>query len=74
MTDARTDIMTFPDTDGGRALRDHVANVYNLQGRFIREFEEDWTDGELTTHVLRLEVGRRKDEGNIARDMKERKA
>jgi hypothetical protein len=67
------DTFTFANTPEGRALRAHTANIYNLAGREVREFEEDWTNGTQTTHVLGLEVGKRKDEGIIARDMKARK-
>ena len=70
-----TDTYTFANTPEGRAQRTRVANVYNLAGRTVREFEEDWTHGEHTTRVLRLEVtGKRATEGQIARDMKARKS
>ena len=68
-----TDLFTFANTQQGRELRTHVADIYRLAGRPVREFEEDFTDGDMTTHVLRLEVGgKRAGEGQIAADMKRR--
>lgn len=64
------DLFTFANTNEGREQRTVVANAYNLCGREVREFEETWTDGDQTTTVLRLEVGRRVDEGRIATAMK----
>jgi len=67
-----TDTFIFANTEAGRAQRTHVANVFNLAGRTVREFEEDFTTGNMTTHLLKLEVGKRVDEGKIAADMRER--
>lgn len=67
------DTFIFANTDAGRVARTHLANIFNLQGREVREFEEDHVSNGETTHLLMLEVGKRKDEGKIAADMKRRK-
>ena len=68
------DTFTFANTPEGARQRTDLATVYIANGITTREFEEDWTDGDMTTRVLRLEVtGKRKGEGQIARDMKARK-
>ena len=67
------DIITFPNTDAGRAQRTDLIAIYEASDIPTREFEEGWTYGSHTTHVLRLEVGKRKNEGQIARDMKARR-
>jgi hypothetical protein len=68
------DTFTFANTPEGAQQRTALADIYKCRGIATRAFEEDWTDGDLTTHVLRLEVtGKRKGQGQIARDMKERK-
>jgi len=67
------DTFIFADTDAGRAARAHLVNTFTAAGRTCREFEEDHVSGGHTTHLLLLEVGKRKDEGKIAADMKQRK-
>lgn len=69
------DTFTFANTPEGAERRTALADIYKCQGIATRAFEEDWTNGDLTTHVLRLEVtGKRKGEGQIAADMKARKS
>lgn len=71
------DTYTFTKDDKGRALRAQVAASHRKAGRAVREFDDvvTFTIGNLgfTFEVLKLEVGRRTNEGQIAANMKERK-
>jgi hypothetical protein len=69
-----TGIYTFANTPEGEQHRQRLITTLAAAGFTCREFEEDFTDGDMTTRVLRLEVGgKRKGEGQIAADMKRRK-
>ena len=64
------DTFTFTNTDAGRALRDNLVEACKASNREFK-FSEETVAGFV---LLTLEVGRRVDEGQIARDVKVRKA
>ena len=68
------DTYTFENTQEGQTRREHLANVFNLSGREVRESEIEMVHSAGTTTLLCLEVGPRKDEGKIAQSMKARKS
>jgi hypothetical protein len=68
-----TDTFTFPNTDAGAEQRTRLAIIMNVQGRECTAFTETWVDGKQSTTVLRLNVSKRPDEGQIAAAMKARK-
>jgi hypothetical protein len=68
------DLFTFPNTEAGRNLRNLIAASYQAAGRTISESEEQITAEGITYTLLKLEVGRRVDEGQIAKAMKARKS
>jgi hypothetical protein len=59
------DRYTFPDNELGRELRASLAASMRKAGRVVREFEET-----IQYRMLKLEVGKRPDEGKIAAEIK----
>lgn len=62
------DTYNFPDNEHGREMRGTLAKTLRENGREVQETEEV-----ITIKILKLVVGKRPGEGQIAANMKERK-
>lgn len=63
-----TETFHFPNNEHGKKMRANLAKIMREGGREVEETEEV-----ITITVLKLKVGKRPGEGQIAANMKERK-